>query len=63
MGENPTLPIYFIGHSLGAALAELAAIDFAITMQKTGTIFGSYNYGAPRVGNSGYAQGFVYFYY
>lgn len=45
--ENPN-HIHFVGHSLGGALASLAAIDFL----GSGTVGGSlYTFGSPRVGS------------
>lgn len=42
--------VHFIGHSLGGALASLAAMDFAGGGQATGFL---YTFGAPRVGSLG----------
>eukprot|EP01111_Echinosteliopsis_oligospora_P018076 TRINITY_DN80_c0_g1_i1.p1 TRINITY_DN80_c0_g1~~TRINITY_DN80_c0_g1_i1.p1 ORF type:complete len:306 (+),score=67.02 TRINITY_DN80_c0_g1_i1:59-976(+) len=52
---NPKL-WHFTGHSLGAAVAELAAVDLTIEMINIPIIM--YNFGAPRVGN----QAFVDYY-
>lgn len=42
-------PIVFVGHSLGGALATLAAARSAINLQP---VHGVYTFGAPRVGNN-----------
>jgi len=54
--QNPGMQLMFIGHSLGAALSSLAAIDFAYS--NPGVPLSSFNYGCPRVGNTGYAQAY-----
>jgi len=47
---------HFTGHSLGAAVAELAAVDLTLEMMNVPILM--YNFGAPRVGN----QAFVDYY-
>jgi len=49
---HPT-SFYFSGHSLGAALALLAALEIGPTL---GVPFTVYNFGEPRVGNTAFAQ-------
>jgi hypothetical protein len=48
-------PIYVTGHSLGAALAQLAAIHFA---DHNMNIAGVYTYGSPRVGNKDFVEAY-----
>jgi len=54
--QNPTMGVAFVGHSLGAALSSLAAIDYSYS--NPGVSIVSYNYGCPRIGNSGFAQAY-----
>ena len=49
---NPTR-IFVTGHSLGGALATLAALDLAVVSQSK--LITMYNFGCPRVGDWGYA--------
>ena len=44
----PTAPILVTGHSLGAAVATLAALDLKINYTSSVSL---YNFGSPRVGN------------
>ena len=46
-----TLQVKTTGHSLGAAIANLAAMDFV----RAGYDVSLYNFGQPRVGNKAYA--------
>ncbi|KAJ2999915.1 hypothetical protein HDV02_001434 [Globomyces sp. JEL0801] len=48
-------PIFFVGHSLGGALATLAATDFAFTNDLSDRVH-LYTYGAPRLGNLAWAM-------
>lgn len=48
--------VYFTGHSLGAALAQLAAYRRAIT--NLDQVAGVYVYGSPRVGNQDYKEAY-----
>ncbi|WP_410768567.1 lipase family protein [Fontibacillus sp. BL9] len=54
---SPDKTLYITGHSLGAALATLCAIDLAAN-----TVFSSpvlYTFGSPRVGNPAFAKAFT----
>ncbi|MBO3459153.1 lipase [Aetokthonos hydrillicola Thurmond2011] len=53
---NPSVPCYISGHSLGAALATLAAIDLAQNFPKLKQQIRLYTYGGPRVGNPDFAK-------
>ena len=53
---NPSLPCYISGHSLGSALATLAAIDIALKVPKLKEQIRLYTYAGPRVGNPNFAQ-------
>lgn len=53
---NPSLPCYISGHSLGAALATLAAADLALLVPKLKEQIQLYTYAGPRVGNPSFAQ-------
>ncbi|CAM9919266.1 unnamed protein product [Phaeothamnion confervicola] len=50
--ENPTFDVYVTGHSLGGALAVLAALDIV----ETGIPVRCYTFGMPRVGNRAWAD-------
>lgn len=52
---NPALPCYITGHSLGAALATLAALDLALTIPKLKSRIQLYTYASPRVGTPEFA--------
>lgn len=52
-GGNPNKPILFSGHSLGGALAQIAATDLR---EKGATIAGVYTFGQPRVGDKGFCD-------
>jgi len=51
VNTTKTPKVIFTGHSLGAALATLAAVDLAPILIKQNIPFYVYNYGSPRVGN------------
>lgn len=59
-GEGTPWRIYLTGHSLGGALATLAAFDAAATEFASGQVEGLtlYTYGSPRVGNGAFASSF-----
>lgn len=52
---NPALPCYITGHSLGGALATLAALDLALQFPKLKSRIQLYTYASPRVGNPDFA--------
>jgi len=52
--KYPSLPVIITGHSLGGALATLAAIDLVETFKSSK--FYVWNYGSPRVGNDIFAN-------
>ena len=55
--EHPNAPLYAIGHSMGAALATICAMDvkFKVGLRDVRL----YTFGSPRVGNVEFAN-FVY---
>ncbi|PPT07826.1 Lipase family protein [Geitlerinema sp. FC II] len=53
---DPNLPCYFTGHSLGGALAVLAAIDIAESFSDRRARLRAYTYGTPRVGDPIFAK-------
>ncbi|OUL23942.1 lipase [Nostoc sp. RF31YmG] len=53
---NPSVPCYISGHSLGSALATLAAVDLALSVPKLKEQIRLYTYAGPRVGNPSFAQ-------
>jgi triacylglycerol lipase len=54
---DPRKPCYISGHSLGAAIATLAAVDIAITVPALRPQLRLYTYAGPRVGNADFANG------
>lgn len=54
--QFPAYNVVFTGHSLGAALTTLAAMDY-LQNDPTATVI-LYNYGSPRVGNDQFAEWF-----
>ena len=48
-------PLYLVGHSLGAALSQLGALDVAIKWPERARHLRVYNYAAPRVGDATFA--------
>ncbi len=53
---DPKKPCYISGHSLGAAIATLAAMDLAITMPQLRPQLRLYTYAGPRIGNPAFAN-------
>jgi len=51
----PKLPLLVTGHSLGGAIATLAAVDFALNKTVTNEVL-LWTYGSPRVGNDAFAD-------
>lgn len=59
MRGNSTVPLTFTGHSLGGAIATIAALDVQYNItQHTGQEITLYTYGAPRVGNGAMVESF-----
>ncbi|RNE96141.1 lipase, partial [Trypanosoma rangeli] len=61
VGAHPRLPVLITGHSLGGAMAELAAAEFASRPYASGAVprIELYTFGAPRVGNTEFANWIV----
>ena len=56
-GDDAKMPIYFTGHSLGGALAVLAATRFLAGSRENSQRFGGlHTFGQPRVGNTAFAD-------
>ena len=53
---NPTIPCYITGHSLGGAIATLAALEIAIDIPQIREQLQLYTYGSPRIGDRNFAQ-------
>lgn len=53
---NKFRPVYITGHSLGASLAVLAAMDLAMRVPELKEQLRLYTYAAPRVGNQEFAE-------
>ncbi|KAI9911479.1 hypothetical protein PsorP6_009245 [Peronosclerospora sorghi] len=53
LDEHPGVSLYVTGHSMGGALAVLAAYDLAVNFNLQVTM---YNFGGPRVGNPSFRQ-------
>jgi predicted lipase len=54
--QNPTASILITGHSLGAALATMAAIDIKNKIKIAASKITFYTFGSPRVGNQAMAN-------
>lgn len=52
--KHPDYPVYILGHSLGGAVAALAALEFKASLQWDNVVVTTF--GEPRVGNKGLAQ-------
>ena len=48
--QYPTAPLYVAGHSMGAAMAHICALDLKFTLGFDNV--NVYSYGSPRVGNT-----------
>lgn len=55
---EPSKPLYLSGHSLGAPLASLAALDIAQQIPAFRETLRLYTYAAPRLGNPTFAEAF-----
>lgn len=55
---NPNKPCYVSGHSLGAALATILALDIAVQIPALRSNVQVYAYASPRVGNVEFAQNY-----
>lgn len=53
LDENPGVTVYVTGHSMGGALAVLAAYDLAVNFSMKVNM---YNFGGPRVGNPSFCR-------
>lgn len=53
LDENPGVSVYITGHSMGGALAVLAAYDLAVNFSIKVNM---YNFGGPRVGNQAFVS-------
>lgn len=53
---DPTIPCYISGHSLGASLATLAALDIALNVSQLKDKIQLYTYASPRVGDPTFAK-------
>jgi predicted lipase len=57
LAEEPKAKIFITGHSLGAALAALCAVELGASSHSLGfPIEGVYTFGEPRVGNKAFAD-------
>jgi hypothetical protein len=52
--QNPDLPIHLVGHSLGGAVAALAALEMKVILGWNNIIVTTF--GEPRVGNAGFVR-------
>jgi predicted lipase len=56
---NPTKPCYVSGHSLGAALATVLALDIALAVPALQPQLQVYAYASPRVGNPDFVRSYA----
>lgn len=56
---NPNKPCYVSGHSLGAALATILALDIALAMPTLQSQLQVYVYATPRVGNPNFSRSYA----
>jgi triacylglycerol lipase len=55
---DPAVPLLISGHSLGAAMATLAAIDLALHRPELGPSLQVYSYGGPRLGDRTFVEAY-----
>lgn len=55
---DPSIPCYFTGHSLGAAVATISALDIALKNPQLSKQIRLYTYAGPRVGDPIFAKKF-----
>lgn len=53
---DPTIPCYVTGHSLGGAVATLAAFEIALNVPEISQQLQLYTYASPRIGDRNFAQ-------
>lgn len=53
---DPSIPCYITGHSLGAAIATISALDIALKNSQLSKQIQLYTYAGPRVGDSTFAK-------
>ena len=56
---DPNKPCYISGHSLGAALATIVALDIALAVPEIQPQLQAYAYASPRVGNPEFARSYA----
>lgn len=54
---DPSVPCYIAGHSLGASIAAIAALDIAQTVPQLQDQIRLYTYASPRMGDRAFADG------
>lgn len=57
-GFDPTLPLYLVGHSLGAAVSTLGALDLVDQQPARGAMIRAYLYASPRVGDEAFTNSY-----
>lgn len=53
---DPAAPLYLVGHSLGAAVSQLAALDIAVKSPERAAQLRVYGYAPPRVGDEAFTS-------